>query len=596
MAKSFHAADYDQEKSDWHIIKTLGQYLWQKGSVGANWRLLFALCCLFIAKGFTASIPIIYKHAIDSLSLTQSLIVVPVALIIGYGLARVGSVFFAECRDFLFINVSQQAMRHAAMKAFTHLHRLSLAFHLDRQTGGLSRVIERALKGIEFVLAFMTFNIVPTLFEIFLVCGILLYKYNWYFAAITFLTISTYILFTLVVTEWRLKYRRQMNKMDTVANTKAIDSLLNFETVKYFGNEAFEASRYDESLAEYQQAAIGSQRSLSVLNLGQGVLIGAGLVAVMYLAARGVKLGKLTVGDFVLVNTYLLQLYQPLNFLGFVYRQMKSSLVDMNKMFELLNVDQEIKDKPGASECEAKKLSVTFDKVGFAYHRDRTILSDLNFSIEPGKTLALVGASGSGKSTIARLLFRFYDVNAGVILLNDTPIDDFTQASVRAKIGVVPQDTVLFNDTIGYNIAYGRPGATQDAIVDAAKRAHIHDFITRLPEGYETRVGERGLKLSGGEKQRVAIARIFLKNPPVLIFDEATSALDSHTEKSIQGSLNQIAEGRTTLVIAHRLSTIIEADEIIVLQEGRVAERGTHHELLQQNGEYAALWTKQQTT
>jgi len=554
-----------------------------------------ALCLLAAAKFANVYVPFLYKAAIDALSLENiALIVVPVGAIVGYGLARVLAQAFGELRDAVFIKVGQNAIRSVALQTFEQLHRLALRFHLERQTGGLSRSIERGTKGIQFLLTFSLFNILPTLFEILLVVGILLYNYTPWFGLLTLLTISGYIAFTLAITEWRTKFRRQMNDMDNEANTKAIDSLLNYETVKYFGNEGHEAERYDASLARYEQAAIRSQTTLSYLNIGQGVIVSAGLIAVMLLAAQQVKAGVMTLGDFVLINTFLIQLYLPLNFLGFVYREIKQSLVDMEEMFKLLRVNAEIVDRPGAKALEPNGGEVEFTDVDFSYEADRGILQGVSFRVPAGRTVAIVGPSGAGKSTISRILFRFYDVSAGSVRIDGQDIREVTQASLRDSIGIVPQDTVLFNDSIKYNIRYGNPGATDAEVVEAARLAAIHDFIEGLPEGYRTPVGERGLKLSGGEKQRVAIARTILKGPRILLFDEATSALDSHTEREIQAALKQVSADRTTLVIAHRLSTVVDADEILVLDQGRIVERGRHADLLALEGHYTAMWARQQ--
>jgi ATP-binding cassette, subfamily B, heavy metal transporter len=539
-------------------------------------------------------VPFLLKRAVDALSVEQTLIALPLALILAYGAARFLQQAFGELRDFLFVRVSQNAQRHIALNTFQHLHALSLRFHLERQTGGLSRVIERGVRGIQFVLSFMLFNIIPTILEIIMVTAILVINFDWPFAMITFFTIVGYITFTLIVTDWRLKYRMTMNKKDSEANTKAIDSLLNYETVKYFGNEEHEYGRYDHALAGYMDAAVKGQSSLSMLNLGQALIISIGLLGVMWLAARGVIDKSLTVGDFVMVNTFLIQLYLPLNFLGFVYRETKQSLVDMDKMFELLDVNAEIKDEPGAQELKVKNAEIEFRNVTFGYEKDRVILKNVSFKVPAGQTVAIVGPSGAGKSTVSRLIFRFYDTTAGSILIDGQEIKSVSQKSLRAAIGIVPQDTVLFNDSIAYNIHYGRVSSTHDEVIKAAQLARIHDFVMSLPQKYETTVGERGLKLSGGEKQRVAIARAILKQPRILLFDEATSALDSKTEKEIQVSLNEVSQNRTTLVIAHRLSTIVNADEIIVLTAGEIVERGSHHELLNLKGEYASMWEKQQ--
>jgi ATP-binding cassette subfamily B protein len=581
-------------KGDWNTIRTLMPYLWPVGQTAIRARVVAALICLILAKIATVYVPILYKQAVDLISGGSDFVITAlVGIIIGYGLLRVAQQAFGEFREFFFARVAQRAIRTVALKTFGHLHSLSLRFHLDRQTGGLSRAIERGVKGIEFLLSFMLFSILPTLIEIALVCGILWYFFDVWYAVVTFVTIGGYIAFTMIVTEWRLKFRRQMNEQDQTANTRAIDSLLNFETVKYFGNESHEAERYDGSLRRYEDAAVASRSSLSLLNVGQGFIIAGGLVALMSMAGFGVKSGTMTVGDFVMVNTYLLQLFIPLNFLGFVYREMKQSLADMEAMFRLLDVQREVADKPDAAPLAQGPGRVTFEDVRFAYREDRPILQGISFAVEPGQTVAIVGPSGAGKSTISRLLFRFYDVTGGAVRIDGEDIRDVTQQSVRAALGIVPQDTVLFNDTIYYNIAYGRPGATPSEVEAAARHASIHDFIMGLPDGYQTAVGERGLKLSGGEKQRVAIARTILKEPRIYVFDEATSALDSHTERAIQQSLREVSRGRTTLVIAHRLSTIVEADQILVLEAGRIVERGRHGDLLARDGAYAAMWRRQ---
>ncbi|UFN51370.1 ABC transporter ATP-binding protein/permease [Roseomonas sp. OT10] len=588
------------ERSHLRTLRSLAPYLWPEGEPGLRARVVVALLFLVAAKLANVLVPIVYARAVDALTphatagnAAAAMVAVPVALIVGYGLLRLASAGFGELRDAVFTRVQARAGRRIALQVFHHLHALSLRFHLDRQTGGLSRVIERGTKGINFVLDFMLFNIIPTLFEILLVAGILWRLFDWSFAAVTLGTIGIYIAFTLLFTDWRLRFRRTMNEQDQDANTKAVDSLLNYETVKYFGNERHEERRYDSALARYEGAYVRSEVTLNLLNLGQAAVIALGLTAVMLMAARGVANGTMTVGDFVLVNTYLIQLYLPLNFLGFVYREMKQGLTDMEAMFTLLRQPREVPDAPDATPLPPGPGEVRFESVHFGYRPDREILKGISFTVPPGRTLAIVGPTGAGKSTISRLLFRFYDATGGRVAVDGHDVKDITQDSLRAAIGVVPQDTVLFNDTIRYNIAYGRPGASQAEIEQAAKLAQVHDFVLRLPDGYDTRVGERGLKLSGGEKQRVAIARTILKDPRILILDEATSALDTRTEQEIQSALRGVSRGRTTLVIAHRLSTVVEADEIIVLQDGRIAERGTHAALLQADGLYAQMWRRQ---
>jgi ATP-binding cassette subfamily B protein len=584
-----HTGPAPDGRNDLKTLRSLLPYVWQ-----FKWRVLAALACLIAAKVASVSVPLYLKQVVDQLGVAPSLMVLPVAALVGYGLARLGTSVFGELRDALFARVTQGSIRRVAAQIFQHLFSLSLRFHMHRQTGGLSRDIERGTKGIGFLLNFMVFNILPTLLEISMVAGILLWRYQWPFAVVTLGTIAAYILFTLVVTEKRMVYRRSMNDLDSKANSKAIDALINYETVKYFGNEAYELNRYDTNLGKWVDSAVRNQVSLNFLNMGQGVIITVGVTLLLWLSARGVVQHSMSVGDVVLVSAYLTQLYAPLNFLGFVYREIKHALADMERMFGLLDQGQEVADKPDAVVLDSRHASVVFSNVGFAYEPDRQILFDVSFAIPAGKTVAVVGSSGAGKSTLSRLLFRFYDVNAGSVSINGRDIRDYTQASLRAHIGIVPQDTVLFNDTILYNIAYGRPGASHEDIVQAAKAASIHDFIASLPQGYETQVGERGLKLSGGEKQRVAIARTLLKDPPILILDEATSALDTRTERAIQDQLSQIARNRTTLIIAHRLSTIADADEIIVLDHGRVIEQGSHRQLLSHAGRYAQMWRLQQ--
>ncbi len=592
---SLYSQEGPQGRRHIRTLLTLLPYLWPRHSLEIRGRVLLALIFLVGAKAATVYVPILYKEAVDLLSPTAApIIALPLGLLLAYGLVRLLMVAFAQLRDAVFAKVAQRAIRTVALRTFEHLHRLSLRFHIERQTGGLSRVIERGVKGIEFLLSFMLFNIIPTLLEILLVCGILWGLFNVWFAVVTFVTIISYIAFTLVFTEWRLKYRREMNDRDTEANTKAIDSLLNYETVKYFGNENHEAQRYDTSMQAYERAAVRSIVSLAAVNIGQGGVIATGLVILMIMAGHGVTSGAMTIGDFVLVNTYLIQLYLPLNFLGFVYRQIRQSLTDMEVMFRLLEVQAEIADRPGAGSLQVNGGEVEFDGVQFAYDPRRTILEDVSFVVPPGHKVAIVGPSGAGKSTISRLLFRFYDVSSGSVRVDGQDVRDVSQASLRRAIGIVPQDTVLFNDTIHYNIAYGDPSASDEQIEEAARLARIHDFIMDTPDGYQTRVGERGLKLSGGEKQRVAIARMILKGPAIMLFDEATSALDTHTEREIQESLRDVSRNRTTLVIAHRLSTVVDCDEIIVLDDGRIVERGRHEDLLSRAGAYAAMWRKQQ--
>ncbi|MCZ7565521.1 MAG: ABC transporter ATP-binding protein/permease [Burkholderiales bacterium] len=583
------AAGAARRRSDWHALRTLLPYLWE-----FRGRVALALAFLLAAKAANVAVPLVLKEIVDSLTLERAVLAVPVALLAAYGLLRLSTTLFTELRELAFAKVTHRAVRRIALAVFRHLHSLSLRFHLERQTGGMSRDIERGARGINTLLGYTLYSILPTLVEVALVVGILLAKYEPTFALIAVGTLVPYIAYTVTVTEWRTKFRRQMNEEDSHANTRAIDSLINYETVKYFGNEEHEARRYDENLRRYERAAVRSQSSLSALNTGQAFIIAAGVVLIMWHASAGVVAGTLTIGDLVLVNAFLIQLYIPLNFLGVLYREIKQALADMERMFDLLGAHREIADKPGAPELAAARPTLRFEHVGFAYEPRRTILYDVDFEIGAGKTVAVVGHSGSGKSTLARLLFRFYDASAGRIAVNGVDIRDVTQASLRRAIGIVPQDTVLFNDTVRYNIRYGRPDATDAEVIEAARAAHIHEFIASLPDGYDTVVGERGLKLSGGEKQRVAIARALLKNPQILVFDEATSALDSRSEKAIQAELDRIAEGRTTLMIAHRLSTIMAADEILVMEHGRIVERGTHRELLERGGHYAQMWNLQQ--
>jgi ATP-binding cassette subfamily B protein len=577
-----------QRRSDWHTIRTILPYLWEYRG-----RVLAALALLALAKVANVSVPLVLKEIIDAFDQPQALVAIPVALFLAYGLLRLGNSLFGELRDVVFATALQRAIRNVALQVFEHLHQLSLRFHLERQTGGMSRDIERGTAGIRFLLNFMLFNILPTIVEIGLVATILLVKYDPWFCIITLLTLVVYVFFTLWVTEWRMIFRRTMNEMDSKANTRAIDSLINYETVKYFSNEGFEARRYDDTLAHWEKAAVRNQTSLSVLNAGQATIIAAGVTVLMLLAGLRVQQGVMTLGDLVLVNAFLLQLYMPLHFLGFVYREIRHSLADMERMFGLLDQPPEVRDPPDAPELLVTRGHIRFENVSFSYDGRREILRDVSFEVPPGHKVAVVGASGAGKSTLSRLLFRFYDVSGGRILVDGRDIREVSQKSLRRAIGIVPQDTVLFNDTIYYNICYGRPEASRDEVIAAARAAHIHNFVETLPDKYDAIVGERGLKLSGGEKQRVAIARTLLKHPPILVFDEATSALDSGTEKAIQAELEEIAARHTTLVIAHRLSTIMDADEIVVLDHGRVVERGTHEQLIARGGTYARLWVMQ---
>jgi ATP-binding cassette, subfamily B, heavy metal transporter len=574
------------------VVSRLLPLLWPKQEPALRLRVVVAVALIFGAKLVNIGVPLLYKRAIDALS-GHAALILPIALVVAYGLARVSAQIAGELRELVFAPVAQRAIRLTALDVFNHLHALSLRFHLERQTGGLSRAVERGTTGIEYLLGFTLFNILPTLLEIVLVAGVLWRFYSGGFALATLLTITLYIAFTIGVTQWRVRFRREMNERDSDANTKAIDSLLNYETVKYFANEAHEAERFDQAKRAFEKAAIRSQTTLSMLNIGQGAIIAAGLITVMIMAGAGVSAGTMTLGDFVLVNSYLLQLYAPLNILGMVYRNVKQSLADVEAMYRLLAEPAEIQDRPGAPDLSVAKGRIRFDRVAFAYDQRRPILEDISFDVPPGRTVAIVGPSGGGKSTIARLLFRFYDVSGGAITIDGQDLRDVTQLSLRRAIGVVPQDTVLFNESIQYNIAYGMPGAPFEAIEQAARLARIDGFVKSLPDGYRTKVGERGLKLSGGEKQRVAIARVILKAPSLLIFDEATSALDSHTEQEIQASLRAVSAERSTLVIAHRLSTIIDADEILVLDGGRIVERGRHGELLARDGAYAAMWRRQ---
>ena len=576
-------------RGDWATIRTLLPYLWEyKG------RVLAAIGCLILAKVANVGVPVLLKQIVDSLDRETAAMFVPLALLVAYGLLRLSTTMFTELREFLFAKVTQRAVRKIALQVFRHLHALSLRFHLHRQTGGLTRDVERGQRGISTLISYALFSILPTLVEITLVSAILIARYDWTFMAITAGALVVYIGFTVFITEWRTHFRRTMNELDSKANTRAIDSLINYETVKYFGNEEWEARRYDESLQRFERAAVKSQTSLSALNIGQSAIIAIAVTLIMWRATVGVVNGTMTIGDLVLVNAFMIQLYIPLNFLGVIYREIKQALADMERLFALIEENTEIQDSPGAAPVVVLGAEVRYEHVDFAYESNRQILHDVSFTIPAGRTVAVVGPSGSGKSTLARLLYRFYDVTGGRITIDGQDLRAVQQASVRATIGIVPQDTVLFNDSIEYNIGYGKPGASHDEIIAAARTAQIHDFIAGLPDGYATPVGERGLKLSGGEKQRVAIARAILKAPRILIFDEATSALDSRAEKAIQAELKAIARNHTTLTIAHRLSTIVDADEILVLESGRIVERGTHAMLLAANGIYARMWRLQQ--
>jgi len=575
--------------TEWRALASLAPYLREYRG-----RVVLALAFLITAKLANVGVPLVMKEVVDGLDPRAQLLAVPLALLAIYGMLRFSTTLFAELRDVVFVRVAQRAMRRVALGVFRHLHSLSLRFHLERQTGGMTRDIERGTRGISTLLSYMLFSIIPVLLEFALVAVVLLRRFDWRFAAVTFGAVAVYFAFTVTVTEWRMEIRRRANELDSKANTRAVDSLLNYETVKYFGNEEFEARRYDEQLGQYESAAVRTEASLGLLNIGQSFIIAGALTALMWLAAEGVVNRSSTVGDLVLVNGLLIQLYIPLNVLGMVYREIKQALIDMHRMFRLLAEHREVEDKPGATDLPAGPATVEFRAVDFNYEAARQILYGVSFVIPAGKRVAVVGHSGSGKSTLARLMFRFYDVTRGAILVNGMDIRDARQMSVRAAIGIVPQDTVLFNDTIRYNIRYGRPEASDAELVEAARAAHIHDFIESLPAGYESMVGERGLKLSGGEKQRVAIARALLKEPRILIFDEATSALDSRSEQAIQAELDRISHGRTTLVIAHRLSTVMDADQILVMNHGRIVERGTHRELLALDGEYARMWALQQ--
>ena len=582
-------------RSDWDTLKRLFPYLWDY-----KWRVLAALTFVLAAKLGNVGIPLLLKTLVDAMSLkpgnVQAVLVVPAALLLGYGLLRLSTSLFTELRELVFAKATEGAARKISLEVFRHLHALSLRFHLERQTGGMTRDIERGTRGVHSLISYSLYSIIPTLFEVGLVLTLLAVKFDAWFAWITLAALVLYITFTVTVTEWRTKFRKEMNALDSTAHSHAIDSLLNYETVKYFNNENFEAKRYDKSLQSYRRAAIKSQRTLSMLNTGQQLIIAVGLVAMLWRATQGVVDGRMTLGDLVMVNAFMIQLYIPLGFLGVIYREIKQSLTDLDKMFTLLEKEREIADEPGAQPIQiSASPAVKFENVSFAYEAARPILKNVSFDIPPGKTVAVVGSSGAGKSTLARLLFRFYDVQDGRITIAGQDIKQVTQASVRQAIGIVPQDTVLFNDTVEYNIAYGRPGASREEVEGAARAARIHDFIASTPLGYNTMVGERGLKLSGGEKQRVAIARTLLKNPPVVIFDEATSALDSANERAIQAELRAAVQNKTTLVIAHRLSTVVDAHEILVMEDGCIVERGTHAELLALDDRYARMWTLQKS-
>jgi len=578
----------DQRSTLW-VARTLAPYLWAfRGRIA----LVFAL--LAVAKVAAVSVPLIFKQMIDQLDVKNPILAVPVALLLAYGIVRMSSALFQELRQIVFARVMARSSRLVTLKVFRHLHALSLRFHLDRRTGGVSRDLERGSSAVVDLLDWTIYTILPTLLEVTLVCAILIWKYDWTFTAITLSTIAAYVIYTFRITEWRLRYYRAANEADTQAQARAVDSLINYETVKYFSNEAHEASHYDDNLNRVEEAQVKSLKSLAVLNVGQNAIISLGVSLLMWRAAEGLVAGQMSLGDLVLVNSFLMMLAQPLNFLGVVYRETKQALTNIERMFLLLDQEQEVKDRVGAKPLETDAAQIQFNAVEFSYQPEREILKRVNFQIPAGTTLAVVGHSGSGKSTLARLLYRFYDVNAGGIQINGIDIRDIEQNSLRALIGIVPQDTVLFNDSIYYNILYGRPSASADEVYQAARAAQIHDFIESLPDGYQAQVGERGLKLSGGEKQRVAIARAILKNPPILIFDEATSALDSKTEQAIQRELDRIAIGRTTLMIAHRLSTVRNADQIMVLDHGEVIETGTHSELIARAGAYAAMWARQQ--
>jgi ABC-type transport system involved in Fe-S cluster assembly fused permease/ATPase subunit len=596
MSAHAHSAETMQQPAapvergrEWRVVPMLLPFLWEYRG-----RVALALTLLVVAKLANVGVPLVLKEIVDDLNPTQQMLALPFALLVAYGVLRFSNTLFAELRDVVFVRVTQRAVRRVALNVFRHLHSLSLRFHLNRQTGGMTRDIERGSRGISTLLSFMLFSIIPVVLEFLLVAAVLFAKFDWRFVAVTFTAVIVYIVFTISITEWRTAIRRRANELDSKANTRAVDSLLNYETVKYFNNEEFEAKRYDVNLTNYEAAAVKTEASLGALNIGQSGIIAIAATLLMILAAQGVVAKTLTLGDLVLINGLLIQLYIPLNFLGMAYREIKQALIDMDRMFSLLEQNREVADKPDAVPLPNGPAAIRFHNVNFSYDPARQILFDVSFEIPAGAKVAVVGHSGSGKSTLARLLYRFYDVTGGAISINGADLRDVQQSSLRAAIGIVPQDTVLFNDTIQYNIHYGRTDASGEEVIEAARAAHIHDFIVSIPDGYEAQVGERGLKLSGGEKQRVAIARAILKNPRILIFDEATSALDSKSEKAIQAELERIAEGHTTLVIAHRLSTVMNADQILVMDHGRIIERGTHRELLALDGSYAQMWALQQ--
>jgi ABC-type transport system involved in Fe-S cluster assembly fused permease/ATPase subunit len=579
--------------TDRDTLRKLLPYLWQY-----RWRVIVALGFMIGAKLANVAVPLLLKQLVDSLAIkpgdVRAVLVVPIGLLIAYGALRLSTSLFTELRELVFAKATEGAARSISLQVFRHLHSLSLRFHLERQTGGMTRDIERGTRAVHSLVSYSLYSIVPTLIEVVLVLTLLGVKFDAWFAWITLSALVLYIAFTILVTNWRTQFRKHMNELDSTAHTKAIDSLLNYETVKYFNNEDYEATRYNESLERLRKAALKSQTTLSVLNIGQQLIIATGLVLMLWRATEGVAAGHMTLGDLVMINAFMIQLYIPLNFLGVLYREIKQNLADLDKMFTLMEREREVADPPGAPALQVNEGRVVFDHVDFGYEAARPILKDLSFEIPPGRTVAVVGPSGAGKSTLARLLYRFYDVNRGAIRIDGQDIREVTQSSLRQSIGIVPQDTVLFNDTVAYNIAYGRTGATQEDVEAAARAARIHDFVTSTPKGYQTMVGERGLKLSGGEKQRVAIARTLLKNPPIMIFDEATSALDSANERAIQSELQGVARNKTALVIAHRLSTVVDAHQILVMEQGQIVERGTHAELLARNGRYAEMWRLQQ--